>query len=183
MGGAFAAPIGGSANVAAPTRSGRNSTSGSGRAPASGVSNRTAASSSGGGFGGHKAYGNSAAARNPHSVVHGSSGSRNGTPNGRANGGVGPASRNPLGGLARPNPLGGAGVGGRPPRAASAGQLGGRVGAGGLGGARPLSNLGPGHPLHGPTGHGSAERQLGSSSRQGSSQRSSERQGSAESKA
>ena len=46
-----------------------------------------------------------------------------------------------------------------------------------------VSALGPSHPLNGPTGHGSAERQLGSSSRQGSSNRSSDRQGTGESKA
>ena len=127
------------------------------------------------------------AARNPHSVVHGSAGGRNGTPNGRGgSGGMAvPGSRNPLGGVGRPNPLGGAG---RAPRAASAGHLrmtGSNGVLGGSGMPRPqgLSALGPSHPLHGPTGHGSAERQLGSSSRTGGSQRSSERQGSAESKA
>ena len=74
-GGAFAAPNAGAANVGAPTRSSRNSGSGaSGRSTASGGSNRPGSSAAAVGYA-HKGFGSLAAARNPHSVVHGSSGS------------------------------------------------------------------------------------------------------------
>ena len=102
-------------------------------------------------------FAGSVAARNPHSVVHGSSGSRNATPNGQR-GPVAPGARNPLGGVARP------------PRASSAGVHRAASTAGGAP-ARPASGL-PFRHEH----NGSAERQPGSSGRSGSSGRHSGRQ-------
>lgn len=166
---------------AAPTRSSRNS-HGSGRTGSVAGSNRSSAS----GFKPSPGFGGSAVTRNPHSVVHG--GSHRSTP-----GGSRPASaaRNPLGGGARgpgQHPLGGGAQ--RPARAQSA-SAGIRLGGGGCNGgqsmaaaasSRPLATLGPSHPLNAGAS-GSGERQLGSSSRQGSSHGSSGRAGSGESKA
>jgi hypothetical protein len=117
----FAAPNVGASSVAAPTRSSRNS-NGSSRHGSAG-SNRSTASYKG-------TFGNSAAARNPHSVVHGSHPRHNPPGSAASRAALGPGARNPLGGVAGQRPLGGVasqrplgGVAGQR-RAASAGQFG-----------------------------------------------------------
>ena len=171
----FAPPHGGAGVVpAAPTHSSRK-VNGSSR-PKAADSNRSTASSHGGfkppGSSGH--FGNSAAARNPHSVVHSSS--HRSTPGSRP---ASAQSRNPLGGMARPpNPFGGAQ---RPSRVQSASSLHSN---GISGSARPLSHsgkLGSSGTIKAGASWGSStseERNLGSSSR-GSSGRT----GTGESKA